>query len=775
MISGRPVRVAWFILIIAAALPIAAQNEAVSPNDPTPTVVLNGDPPPIEVGYWEVVTPRPNGAAIGHILGMQTVHTTLLPSGKILMASGSSWRNRGPIPYFPEFDPPPAPRGVFQDSNDPFNDAKKDEYFQLVNNVSIYDPDDDTFFRIPHPVPVSDPHAKDHFAPNDLFCTGQHHLPNGDVMFAGGTGLYYPFRTGQSSTFIFDWKKELTFDWEKTDWRQMPKDEAPTPWVFSGFMKRGRWYPTLVPLLDGRFVLFAGYVGYGDKNEKGEPYPPMYQFELNSWVEFFDPKAFSSSAPEKAWKAIDVVDHANSPFTTVINPGFPRGDCQQNETQERCVYANQRDNFKLYPNNYLMPDGRIFMTREGDWVSLRTENTAFMRRTKHTYWVSVSGNRNAPEVKFERGPDRPEDVTSYGTSYPDPNTGQLVILGGQPISAGTLFPFNSGLKPYELPRTPYQFAGGRGSRKREIFTPSATAPGGGTWRLEPNFLGTAPQDDRTMHYALILPTREILVINGGNYDFYGPVHYPLLMTPRFEGGKFVRYDTKRMSEGMQARLYHNVALLMPDARVFVAGGNTSRATVYWRPTPPPQRTFPTGQPKPDLSLVDVDMYFYGDGPMGRFEKGSLQVPTETWTAEIFAPPYLFIDPGRRASITSIEPLRPVPYTTKATLEDKTYYLVHGGDWFNVKLAGLPTTCDAVNGFLSLIKLPAPSHGWDTGQRMVPLTFRGNGPGQIAFQVPTAKAANAPPAFYMLFYTDCRGKPTVAQMVRFDDSAKSPLE
>ena len=28
-------------------------------------------------------------------------------------------------------------------------------------------------------------------------------------------------------------------------------------------------------------------------------------------------------------------------------------------------------------------------------------------------------------------------------------------------------------------------------------------------------------------------------------------------------------------------------------------------------------------------------------------------------------------------------------------------------------------------------------------------------------------------FYMLFYTDCRGKPAEAWMVRFDDAAEAP--
>ena len=142
-----------------------------------------------------------------------------------------------------------------------------------------------------------------------------------------------------------------------------------------------------LPLLDGRFAVFGGYVGYD------YDFDPMYRFELNHYVEVFDPAAFSAAAPDKAWTCFDAHDAPNSPFVTVINPQFDKTNCAELRRDD-CVYDNQRDNFKLYPENYLLNDGRIYLTREGDWVSLRTENTAFMRRTKHTYYVRV-GPRDA--------------------------------------------------------------------------------------------------------------------------------------------------------------------------------------------------------------------------------------------------------------------------------------------------------------------------------------------------------------------------------------------
>lgn len=748
--------------IASFAPSLAAQNAHAE--GPPPPDIHEIVPDPSVYGRWETVIPAPDGAAIERILGMQTVHAVLLPSGKVLWASGSSWRNHGPVEHYPADPHPVAGKGVFDRDGDPFAMDSLANYYELVNNVAVYDPAANTFYRIPHPVPVPDPHNAGQFVPSDLFCTGHQHLPDGNVLFTGGTQYYYPYRTGNRATYVFDWRKELTVDWRRVDWRRMPTPEI-DPWVFSGLMDRGRWYASILPLLDGRMAVFSGFVGF----DAG--YPEMYEFEINHTVEFFDPAAFTPASPEDAWRSVDVRTLPNSPFSTVINPGFAPDTGVA--CDERCIEANQRDAFKLYPENYLMPDGRIYLTREGDWVSLRTESTAFMRRTTHTYWMDVGGTRDAPSVRFHRGPERPDTITSYGTTYLDPNTGNITLLGGQPTSPGTLLPMQVTTQVDSGP--PTHFAGGRGSRKRQEFIVDPGAPGGGRWTLEENFLGDAPQDDRTMHYAITLPTRQILVINGGNYDFYGPVFYPWLLTPqRDENGRFTGYHRQRMVEGVEPRLYHNNALLLPDGRVLVSGGNSARATVRTggEPTPMPA----DGQPKPDLGLVDVDMYFFQDGPMARGLKGQHTTPTEDWVAEIYSPPYLFIDGDRRAAIDTIVPVESTPgYRPVSRIGDRTFYLLRSGAEYQVRLRGLPQTCpDGRAPSLALIKLPSATHGWQNGQQFheLPITAD-DGSGRIAFRMPDARAANLPPAYYMLFYVDCRGKPAVAQMVRFDDSATEP--
>jgi hypothetical protein len=748
-----------FSFLVSPPPSLVAQNGHA--NGPPPADAHELTPDPAIYGRWATVIPEDGGAAIHRILGMQTVHGVLLPSGKVLWASGSSWRNHAPIEHYPNVHNPAPGTGVFNRNGNPFAMDSLENYYQLVNNVAVYDPDRNTFYRIPHPVPVADPDSVGQFAPSDLFCTGHLHLPDGNVLFTGGTQYYYPYRTGNRSTYIFDWRKELSIDWQSLDWRRMPAPRN-DPWIFSGFMPRGRWYASIVPLLDGRMAVFSGFVGFD------HGYPTMYEFEINHTVDFFNPARFNPRDPQAAWRSVDVRDTPNSPFATEINPAFVPDDgvvCD-----ERCIRANQRDAFKLYPENYLMPDGRLYMTREGDWVSLRTESTAFMRRTKNTYWATIGGTAERPRISFERGPERADTVSSYGTTYLDPNTGNITLLGGQPTSPGTLLPMNTtstdGIAPTH-------FAGGRGSRKREEFHASPDDPLGGRWTLDENFLGDTPQDDRTMHYAIILPTRQVLVINGGNYDFYGPVFYPLLLTPRFDGATFTGYEKTRMSEAVEPRLYHNNALLLPDGRVLVSGGNSARATV--RSGEQPDGLPQNGQPKPDLSLVDIDMYFFGDGPMARGEKGMNTVPTENWVAEVFSPPYLFIDPDRRASITSIRPVTPPRgYRPEAVIGGKTFNLFRSNQEYRVQLAGLPAQCSAgQQAKLVLIKLPSATHGWQNGQQFQDLPFRTTSANEIVFRTPNARQANLPPAFYMLFYVDCHGKPAVARMVRFDDQATAP--
>ncbi|MEL6536525.1 MAG: galactose oxidase early set domain-containing protein, partial [Bacteroidota bacterium] len=611
--------------------------------------------------------------------------------------------------------------------------------------------------------------------PNDMFCAGHLQLPDGNAMFVGGTQYYFPYRTGANTSYIFDWRAELDIDWQGIDWR-FPWKGPNNPWVFSGLMKRGRWYPTLVPLLDGRFAIFSGFVGF----DKG--FPEMYQFEINHYVEFFDPYAFAAGGAQQAWKALDVKNTTNSPFDTRLpNPTHPDvcldmeffdelgidpelGERVPCECPIRCQEAYQKDAFKLYPHNYLYEGNRIYLTREGDWVSLRTADTKWMRRTKFTYWMEVGGDAENPKVSFERGPDRPDIVTSYGTTFQIPDTDKIALLGGQPISAGTRLPLGA--------TVPNHFVGGRGSAKLEIFDPKADR-GQGAWTEDPDFLGDQFQDDRTMHYGITLPTKQVLVINGANYDFYGAVLFPIMLTPQYNRqGEMTGYSQQRMAEAVEPRLYHNTAILLPDGRVWVSGGNSARATVSLEKTPPKDPLY-AGQPLPNPDLVELDVYFFTDGTMAKQQPGSNVTPTENWTAEIFSPPYLYIDGDRRAEIKGLTGSARDGATFESKIGEKTYYLLQSDQQYQVALEGLPSNPFTEEQSLVLIKLPSATHGGEWGQKFVELEITGSRGSSVSFRTPNMQEGNLPPGYYMLFYVDRMGKPSVAQMVRFDDKADAP--
>jgi hypothetical protein len=111
-------------------------------------------------------------------------------------------------------------------------------------------------------------------------------------------------------------------------------------------------------------------------------------------------------------------------------------------------------------------------------------------------------------------------------------------------------------------------------------------------------------------------------------------YHPTLLTPDKNAPQ--GYQTQWMNPGTEPRLYHNNALLLPDARVWVLGGQGGYAGWDNRNG---SITPPVDQAKP----VRLDIKA-GTGDLA--EKGQNFFSAETWQPEIFNPPYLFIDGTR---------------------------------------------------------------------------------------------------------------------------------
>ena len=132
---------------------------------------------------------------------VRSIHSTLLPNGKVLMVAGSG-NNQAMFAS-----------GTF--------------------TASTWDPVTDTFENIP--------------VPEDMFCSGHAHMADGNVMLAGGN-KFYPNAShgfgGLASNYEFD--------------------VAQNRFVKLPDMQAGRWYPTLTMLGDGDINVVGGLDGSGN-------------------------------------------------------------------------------------------------------------------------------------------------------------------------------------------------------------------------------------------------------------------------------------------------------------------------------------------------------------------------------------------------------------------------------------------------------------------------------------------------------------------------------
>lgn len=120
--------------------------------------------------------------------------------------------------------------------------------------------------------------------------------------------------------------------------------------------------------------------------------------------------------------------------------------------------------------------------------------------------------------------------------------------------------------------------------------------------------------------------------------------------------------------------------------------------------------------------------------------------TDDYTAEIFSPPYLFNADGTLA--------------TRPTITGAPTAVGYGQS-FDVQTPA-PTSVTKV----MWISLASVTHSYNQNQHGQPLTFTVNGTSAITVAAP-ARAALAPPGYYLLFIIDGRGVPSVARTIRIN--------
>src|SRR5918994_580439 len=213
---------------------------------------------------------------------------------------------------------------------------------------------------------------------------------------------------------------------------------------------------------------------------------------------------------------------------------------------------------------------------------------------------------------------------------------------------------------------------------------------------------------RRQHNLTVLADGSVLATGGQSSSVGGLVD---LVHPVFAAG---RWDPAAgswtvLASASRVREYHSTATLLPDGRVLTGGGGICGSCQT----------------------------------NGYLEKN----------IEYFEPPYLFKKDG-----SGLRANRPVIDSAPAT----------AGYGQNLAIASAEAGSIAKVG---LVRLGAPTHSQDQGQRYVPLSFTAAGSTITA----TAPATShiAPAGYYMLFVTDSAGVPSVAKIIQLQRGTTNP--
>ena len=435
-------------------------------------------------------------------------------------------------------------------------------------------------------------------------------------------------------------------------------------------------------------------------------------------MEIYDPKL-------KTWQSIDIKNLPNNPFVTPMNDESFGSDIID-------LYA------RILPTKQ---KNRFLITGDGGGKN----EPKIAHASVHSYFVTFNKDESGKySISFDQGPNRLAINKVYGTAVLDPSSanGDVLLLGG---IMGTN---NIGIGPGKD-----VIKGASIVASLERWKAPQDPSTKGLWSIDNDFFGKIDEDillntenivdgkvkkfplnykyvkqssklgrygKRAMEQAVILPTKEILVVNGGNYAETRPAYNPTLLIPDSTKTDHQGFRTKLMNPDVEPRLYHNTALLLPDARVLVVGGNNSRAARY------DQDGTVRLDTKNDFAFVN---------------KGTEGNSGEIWQHAIFYPPYLFGSSDRPEIETAPETSQSIS-VSNASIDNP--------------------------GSIVLVKLGSVTHSFDNGQRLVDLKLEQKQGATITFTAPTNDHFT-PPGYYMLFYVNSAGKPSHAKIVQLVNS------
>lgn len=338
---------------------------------------------------------------------------------------------------------------------------------------------------------------------------------------------------------------------------------------------------------------------------------------------------------------------------------------EHNSNPHTSAWVKTRDfNLPLYPHLFQLDDGTVFYT--GGKMDTRGASDALIFDPLHPTASTVL-----------RVPNPDQCNQSASVLLPPAQDQKYMLLGGGPEDDGPIR--------------------GNATNRVAVIDFKALAPH--AYQIK------AALTRNRMHVnAVLLPDRTVLAAGGAftREASLGKAVDPQASREVFEAEIYnPAADTWLVTApATVARLYHSVALLLPDGRVVAASGNPDKGSqVNWLP--------------PD--------------------------PLEEMRLEIFSPPYLFQNKPRPViSHVQQEITYGAAVAIQATHPDQV-------KWVNLIRPGLTT------------------HSFNGTQRVVDVPFIASLPGTLNTVIPSNRNV-APPGWYMLFLTSIDGVPSIASWV-----------